>query len=63
MLAYVYRDGTNNNYSNNHGKEGVGGTLDLVERRRDSIHALLTTGRECCRAAVQPGQGLSLNDI
>lgn len=37
------RDGTNNNYSNNHGKEGVGGTLDLVERRRDSIHALLTT--------------------
>ncbi|WP_000192583.1 glycogen debranching protein GlgX [Escherichia sp. TW14182] len=37
------RDGTNNNYSNNHGKEGLGGTLDLVERRRDSIHALLTT--------------------
>ena len=35
--------GTNNNYSNNHGKEGLGGTLDLVERRRDSIHALLTT--------------------
>lgn len=34
---------TNNNYSNNHGKEGLGGTLDLVERRRDSIHALLTT--------------------
>ena len=37
------RDGTNNNYSNNHCKEGLGGTLDLVERRRDSIHALLTT--------------------
>lgn len=37
------RDGTNNNHSNNHGKEGLGGTLDLVERRRDSIHALLTT--------------------
>ena len=37
------RDGTNNNYSNNHGKEGLGGSLDLVERRRDSIHALLTT--------------------
>ncbi len=37
------RDGTNNNYSNNHGKEGLGGSLDSVERRRDSIHALLTT--------------------
>ncbi|MGE2766990.1 glycogen debranching protein GlgX, partial [Escherichia coli] len=23
------RDGTNNNYSNKHGKEGVGGTLDM----------------------------------
>ena len=37
------RDGTNNNYCNNHGNVGLGGTLDLVERRRDSIHALLTT--------------------
>ena len=37
------RDGTSNNYSDNHGKEGLGGTLDLIERRRDSIHALLTT--------------------
>ncbi|MES0267249.1 glycogen debranching protein GlgX [Citrobacter sedlakii] len=37
------RDGTDNNQSNNHGKEGLGGTLDVVERRRDSIHALLTT--------------------
>ncbi len=24
------RDGTNNNYSNNHGKEGLGGTLDRL---------------------------------
>ncbi|XPE51477.1 hypothetical protein ACNKHX_21020 [Shigella flexneri] len=37
------RDGTNNNYSNNHGKEGVTDSLDLVKRRRDSISALLTT--------------------
>jgi glycogen operon protein len=37
------RDGTSNNYSDNHGKEGLGGTLDLIERRRDSIHALLST--------------------
>jgi len=37
------RDGTSNNYSDNHGKEGLGGSLDLIERRRDSIHALLTT--------------------
>ena len=37
------RDGTDNNHSNNHGKEGLGGTLEVVERRRDSIHALLTT--------------------
>ncbi len=29
--------------ADNHGKEGLGGTLDLIERRRDSIHALLTT--------------------
>lgn len=25
------RDGTSNNYSDNHGKEGLGGTLDLIE--------------------------------
>lgn len=37
------RDGSNNNHSNNHGKEGLGGSLDLIERRRDSVHALLTT--------------------
>ncbi|MTH48710.1 glycogen debranching protein GlgX [Intestinirhabdus alba] len=37
------RDGSNNNYSNNHGKEGPGGPLDLIERRRDSVHALLAT--------------------
>ena len=24
------RDGTNNNYSNNHGKEGLGGSLDWL---------------------------------
>lgn len=37
------RDGSNNNHSNNHGKEGLCGSLDLIERRRDSVHALLTT--------------------
>ena len=37
------RDGTNNNHSNNHGIEGLGGSLDVIERRRDSVHALLTT--------------------
>nr|WP_318383394.1 glycogen debranching protein GlgX [uncultured Enterobacter sp.] len=37
------RDGTNNNHSNNHGIEGLGGSLDVTERRRDSVHALLTT--------------------
>lgn len=37
------RDGSNNNHSNNHGKEGLGGSLDLIERRRGSVHALLTT--------------------
>ncbi len=37
------RDGTNNNHSNNHGVEGLGGTLDVIERRRASLHALLTT--------------------
>ncbi|SFU17425.1 glycogen operon protein [Kosakonia arachidis] len=37
------RDGTDNNYSNNHGHEGLGGSFDVVERRRASVHALLTT--------------------
>lgn len=37
------RDGTNNNHSNNHGFEGLGGNLDVIERRRASVHALLTT--------------------
>ncbi|ENT8519188.1 glycogen debranching protein GlgX [Raoultella ornithinolytica] len=36
------RDGTNNNYSSNHGIEGTGGSLDVLERRRDSVHALLS---------------------
>lgn len=37
------RYGTNNNYSSNHGIEGTGGSLDVLERRRDSVHALLST--------------------
>lgn len=37
------RDGTNNNHSNNHGIEGLGGSLDVIERRRASIHALMAT--------------------
>lgn len=37
------RDGTNNNYSSNHGIEGTGDSLDVLERRRDSVHALLST--------------------
>lgn len=37
------RDGTNNNHSNNHGTEGLGGSLYVIERRRDSVHALLVT--------------------
>lgn len=37
------RDGTNNNYSSNHGIEGTRGSLDVLERRRDSVHALLST--------------------
>ncbi|RKR53279.1 glycogen operon protein [Yokenella regensburgei] len=37
------RDGTNNNHSFNHGIEGIDGTLEVTERRRDSVHALLTT--------------------
>jgi glycogen operon protein len=39
------RDGTNNNYSNNHGIEGLEGSLAVIERRRASVHALL---RRCC---------------
>ncbi|WP_054177900.1 glycogen debranching protein GlgX [Trabulsiella odontotermitis] len=37
------RDGTNNNHSNNHGIEGLGGSFDVTERRRTSVHALMTT--------------------
>jgi len=37
------RDGTNNNHSFNHGIEGLGGSQDVSERRRASVHALLTT--------------------
>ncbi|MDU7373146.1 MAG: glycogen debranching protein GlgX, partial [Klebsiella michiganensis] len=37
------RDGTNNNYSNNHGIEGLEGSLAVIERRRASVHALLAT--------------------
>ncbi|MFH4176350.1 glycogen debranching enzyme, partial [Acinetobacter baumannii] len=37
------RDGTNNNYSNNHGIEGLDANLAVIERRRASVHALLTT--------------------
>lgn len=37
------RDGTNNNLSNNHGFEGRSGSLDIIEHRRASMHALLTS--------------------
>lgn len=37
------RDGTNNNYSNNHGIEGLEANFAVIERRRASAHALLTT--------------------
>ena len=38
------RDGTNNNnYSNNHAYRGLEANLAVIERRRDSVHALLTT--------------------
>ncbi|MDV2861397.1 glycogen debranching protein GlgX [Phytobacter ursingii] len=37
------RDGTNNNHSNNHGIEGLSSSFDVTERRRASVHALLTT--------------------
>ncbi len=36
------RDGTGNNYSNNHGFEGLEASLNIKERRRNSVHALLT---------------------
>ncbi|WP_110877087.1 glycogen debranching protein GlgX [Franconibacter helveticus] len=37
------RDGTNHNHSNNHGHEGPGGGQDVIDRRRASVHALLTS--------------------
>ncbi|NDJ55981.1 glycogen debranching protein GlgX [Enterobacteriaceae bacterium 4M9] len=37
------RDGTNSNFSDNHGVEGPTATLSIIERRRASSHALLTT--------------------
>ncbi|WP_437889439.1 glycogen debranching protein GlgX [Phytobacter sp. V91] len=37
------RDGTNNNHSNNHGIEGLSSSFEITERRRASVHALLTT--------------------
>ncbi len=37
------RDGTDNNYSYNHGFEGIGAGLSVVEHRRASLHAMLTT--------------------
>ncbi|WP_395489987.1 glycogen debranching protein GlgX [Cedecea davisae] len=37
------RDGTNSNFSNNYGFEGLEASPTTKERRRDSVHALLTT--------------------
>lgn len=37
------RDGHNNNYSHNHGSEGLTVSLNVLERRRRSAHALLTS--------------------
>lgn len=37
------RDGTDHNHSNNHGHEGPGGSQDVIDRRRASVHALLTS--------------------
>ncbi|ATZ12996.1 glycogen debranching protein GlgX [Erwinia amylovora] len=37
------RDGSNNNYSYNHGVEGPHAPLLVIEYRRRSVHALLTT--------------------
>lgn len=37
------RDGTGNNLSNNHGYEGIDGSPDMLERRKMSCRALLTS--------------------
>ena len=37
------RDGHGDNYSHNHGKEGLNVSYDVIERRRRSVRALLTT--------------------
>lgn len=37
------RDGSNNNFSHNHGVEGLKAPLLIVEHRRRSVHAMLTT--------------------
>lgn len=37
------RDGHNNNFSHNHGSEGLTVSLNVLERRRRSAHALLTS--------------------
>ena len=37
------RDGSNSNFSHNHGVEGLHASFDVIERRRRSAHALLTT--------------------
>ena len=37
------RDGHGDNYSHNHGKEGLNVSFDVIERRRRSVRALLTT--------------------
>ena len=37
------RDGHGDNYSHNHGKEGLNVSFDVIERRRRSVRGLLTT--------------------
>ena len=37
------RDGSSENHSNNHGVEGLTASPDVQQRRRHSVHALLTT--------------------
>jgi Type II secretory pathway, pullulanase PulA and related glycosidases len=37
------RDGTDNNYSHHHGKEGLNVSQQVIERRRASVHGLLST--------------------
>ncbi|WP_336756763.1 glycogen debranching protein GlgX [Pantoea sp. USHLN298] len=37
------RDGHGDNYSHNHGKEGLSVSFDVIERRRRSVRGLLTT--------------------